>query len=188
MTTRNLLLFLILTIVAIVSWLAASQRDARNATPDRRTPVQSGYYILDAQIYGSDDNGVRMYTLNAGQALQGSRGDPIELEQVEIAYQGEGEGNGDWKISASNATLDEATSMLVLKGDVVATRTAAEDNNAVRLTTERLDYNPQTQVVETDASVRFDVGMGRLNATGMRASLTDNTIELRSNIRGQFTP
>ena len=187
MTTRNLLMLLILAAVAVVSWLAGAQRRDGDAASTEPPPVQRGYYILEARIFGSNDDGERMYELNARQALQSARGEPIELEQVQVAYAGD-DGDGDWRISAVNATLDEATSQLVLFGDVVATRLAEQPGDEVRLSTERLSYDPRAQVVETDDRVRFELGAGSLVATGMRASLSDNKIELRSNISGQFTP
>lgn len=187
MTTRNLLMLLTLAAVAVISWLAGAQRRAGDGNSIAPAPVQRGYYILEARIFGSDDNGEPMYELNARRALQSARGEPIELEQVQVAYAGDND-SGSWRISAINATLDESTSQLVLSGDVVATRLAAQPGDEVRLSTERLAYDPRGQVVETDERVRFELGAGSLVATGMRASLADNTIELRSNISGQFTP
>mgnify|MGYP001796933082 CR=1 FL=1 len=126
MTVRNALLLVILTAIAVIAWYAGIDDTNDVADGDTPPPIQSGYYVLDAVIYGgrSDTRGV--FEITAAQAQQSMRGEPILL-------------------------------------------TASD-------------------VVMTDANVEFLIGRSRLEALGMRATLSEDTINLRSNVRGQYTP
>ena len=52
----------------------------------------------------------------------------------------------------------------------------------------RLDIDPNTYKAETDERVQVRVGARSLTATDMLASLNDDKIELKSNVRGKIAP
>ena len=51
-----------------------------------------------------------------------------------------------------------------------------------------LELSPERYVAETDERVQIRIGARSLTATGMLASLNDNTVELKSNVRGKIAP
>lgn len=185
MNTRGWIALLILAGIAVASWLLRGDRDDAAEAVLSNTPVTRGYYMLDAHIFGTDGDGELLYELEAERALQDSSRDPIELSGIRVDYAG---GDGRWQIEAATATLDYGSSRLALAGNVVARRSADGDIGAVNVYTETLDFDPAARTVETDTTVRFEIGEGTLIATGMLAQLDIDRIELRSNIRGQFTP
>lgn len=186
MTVRNALLLVILTAIAVIAWYAGIDDTNDVADGDTPPPIQSGYYVLDAVIYGgrSDTRGV--FEITAAQAQQSMRGEPILLTDIEIRYATEDEQR--WHIEARTAALEEATQKLEMAGNVVATRMPADGGVTFSMKTEALAFDPTSDVVMTDANVEFLIGRSRLEALGMRATLSEDTINLRSNVRGQYTP
>jgi lipopolysaccharide export system protein LptC len=47
---------------------------------------------------------------------------------------------------------------------------------------------PEEFLAETDERVQIRIGPRSLTATGMLASLKDNQLKLKSNVRGKFAP
>lgn len=186
MNTRSILLLTALVLLAFFSWYLG--RDTIDLQlDDANTPrVTSGYYLLDANITATDSNGLLSYKISAEQATQSALGKPIELQVVQVDYGRDG--TASWRIKADQATLLEGNQQLELTGSVEAVWAGDGQSSSMRLTTDNLAFDAAQQIVETDAMVRFDVGLGQLVATGMRASLENDTVQLRSNIRGQFNP
>ncbi|MEM6809732.1 MAG: LPS export ABC transporter periplasmic protein LptC [Pseudomonadota bacterium] len=185
MNTRGWIALLALAATAMATWLLRGDRDTNDETPVANTPVERGYYMIDAHIFGTDDDGELLYELMAQRALQTASREPIELSGIRVDYAA---GNGRWQIEANSATLEFGGSQLALSGQVVARRDDDGTVGAVAVHTETLAFNPEARTVETDDTVRFEIGEGTLVATGMLALLDEDRIELRSNIRGQFTP
>lgn len=191
MNTRGLIVILALVSLALFSWYLRDRERAPAAAPQTVSRVDSGYYLLNARITASNEAGESAYRIVAGEATQAALDAPIEMRAVRVTY-GENEAS-QWLISADQATLEQTNTLLTLAGSVEATwsRRANDENGddaTLTLRTESLAFDADRNVVETDALVRFDVGMGRLTATGMRASLQNDVVEFRSNVRGQFTP
>jgi lipopolysaccharide export system protein LptC len=175
----------ILAAIAVVTWFVRGDRDDLGSGALAPTPVGRGYYMLNAHIFGTDESGELLYELAADRALQEASRDPIELSGIRVDYEG---GEGRWQIEAATATLQYGGERIALSGNVVARRRADDTVGPVTVRTETLAFDPVQRSVETEATVRFEIGEGSLVATGMRALLDEDRIELRSNIRGQFTP
>lgn len=186
MTTRGLVLTCILAVLAIASWYAGREAPVTERIGDNVPAVTSGYYLLDAVITGSNEAGQTTYRIEAGQATQAELGAPVTLQTVVVRYAGSGDSR--WLIEADNATLSRDNQSLQMSGGVNASWDDPNDNHRLRMQTETLRFDTASEIVATDSTVSFEMGMGRLVATGMSASLANNTVELRSNIRGQFVP
>ncbi|MEM7611253.1 MAG: LPS export ABC transporter periplasmic protein LptC [Pseudomonadota bacterium] len=186
MTTRQFMVMVLLGLAAALTFIASTNREEVADTDRVSTPIRSGYYMLDATIYGTDQSGEPLFVIEAAQAVQSGRGQPIQLSDIRIEYAQNRQ--NPWRIAARSGSLDESSNNLRLEGDVTATRSSDNPRDTVQLRTEVLSFDPLAEVVQTDALVSFRMGEGDLMATGMRASLGQNTVELRSNIRGQFTP
>ncbi|MEM9172128.1 MAG: LPS export ABC transporter periplasmic protein LptC [Pseudomonadota bacterium] len=186
MNARSLLLLIILMSLAIGSaWLVrpiAEDADDRERPP----PIRSGYYVLDAMIYSGNAGTRGAYEIRAREAQQSAAGEPILLQDIEVNYTGDA--TLAWDIQARTAALSEASGYLEMAGSVVATRRPGGDAQPLIVTTERLAFDPQTDLVSSDERVRFAIGTGILEGTGLRVHLSDDTLALQSNVRGEYAP
>jgi hypothetical protein len=62
------------------------------------------------------------------------------------------------------------------------------DDQDTEIRTQYLELHPERYVAETEERVQIRIGARSLTATGMLASLNENKVELKSNVRGKIAP
>ena len=185
MNPRNIVLIATLAVAAVGSWyLARTHRQADTGA----APVESthrGYYLKSARILGTGDDGSLLYEILADHAEQ-EAADRIEFRKVRIRYSKDAE--VPWTVHADTATLREGSPQIVLRGHVRAVSAPDESGQDTEIRTQYLEFDPERYVAETEERVQIRIGARSLTATGMLASLNDNRIELKSNVRGKIAP
>jgi lipopolysaccharide export system protein LptC len=185
MSPRTITLIVVLTAAAIGSWyLARSHRPAEEAARPY-DPTHQGYYLKSARILGTDEDGSLLYEIRAEHAQQQAR-DRIEFSGVRVEYSPTAD--VPWVVYADEATLREGSPRIALRGHVRAVGRTADGSQDTEIRTPYLEFDPERYVAETDERVQIRFGARSLTATGMLASLNDNTVELKSNVRGKIAP
>ncbi len=184
-STRNSALIAILTAGAIGSWYLA--RDDKIGEVDELPyeSVHRGYYLKTARILGTGESGNLLYEIEADRAEQQSD-QRIEFTGVRVRYSPDSD--VPWTVSADAATLSEDSPRITLRGHVRATSNSASADEETEIRTQYLELDPELFVAETDERVQIRIGARSLTATGMLASLKDDKIELKSNVRGKIAP
>ena len=185
MSPRHVVLLIVLSASALGSWYLA--RDNRPAEIDARPydPEHRGYYLKNARILGTDEDGSLLYEIEAVHAEQQAR-DRIEFTEVRILYSPDAD--VPWVVHADEATLREGNPRIELRGHVRAIGTGGNEDEDTEIRTQYLEFDPERFVAETDERVQIRIGARSLTATGMLASLNDNKVELKSNVRGKIAP
>ena len=185
MSPRTAFLIVVLAAAAIGSWyLARSQRPAdQDAVPYEST--HQGYYLKSARILGTDDDGSLLYEIEADYARQESK-DLVEFSGVRIRYSPDAD--IPWIVRADEATLREGNPRIALRGHVRAVGRSGNEDQDTEIRTQYLEFDPERYVAETEERVQIRIGARSLTATGMLASLNENTVELKSNVRGKIAP
>ncbi len=185
MTPRYAALVLALGAAAAGSWYLVQVNKSRDEQPRQTESTYRGYYLKSARILGTGENGEPLYQIEAERAEQ--RDDRrIEFSGVRIRYSPERE--IPWVVQADTATLREESPRIVLRGHVTATSTGDDERSETEIRTQYLELDPERFVAETEERVQIRVGARSLTATGMLASLQEDRIELKSNIRGKIAP
>ena len=153
-----------------------------------REPVDTahqGYYLKSARILGTDEDGSLLYEIDAAYARQETQ-DRVEFTDVRIRYSPDAD--IPWIVHADEATLREGSPRIALRGHVRAVGRSGDDAEDTEIRTQYLELDPERYVAETEERVQIRIGARSLTATGMLASLNDNTVELKSNVRGKIAP
>lgn len=183
---KNLLGITLLISIAILSWLW-SRRGAEEeprVAPARSGPL--GYYLSDAQILGTDENGRPLYRIWARSAEELPDERRLMLSDVTVEYQ---PGNDvPWILKAARAEAPINESYLDLSGDVELASGAQEGAGLTIIRTVQLRLVPESFMAETGAPVSVFIGDRRLDAIGMRADLKADHLALESDVHGQFRP
>ena len=185
MSPRSFVLFAVLIAAAIGSWYLSRPDRSDDAAPPPVDTLNRGYYLKSARILGTAENGDLLYEIEAERAEQQSD-KRIEFTDVHIRYSPDS--NIPWTVNADEATLREDNPRIILRGHVRATSVGNTDDEETEIRTQYLELDPDRFVAETDQRVQIRVGARSLTATGMLASLKDDRIELKSNIRGKIAP
>ena len=182
---RHFALLTALTAGALGSWYLARQGESGATGEAPYEPTHRGYYLKSARILGTGENGDLLYEIYADRAEQ-QIDKSIEFTDVRIRYSPQS--NVPWTVNADAATLSEGNPRITLRGHVRATsnRTMPDDETEIR--TQYLELDPERFLAETNERVQIRIGARSLTATGMLASLNDDRIELKSNVRGKIAP
>ncbi len=182
---RHAALLAVLTAGALGSWYLA--RPGKTSTPDALPyeDIHRGYYLKSARILGTGEGGGLLYEIEADRAEQ-QTDKSIEFSDVRIRYSPESD--IPWTVYADAATLSEGSPRITLRGHVRATSNGITSDEETEIRTQYLELDPERFVAETDQRVQIRIGARSLTATGMLASLNDDRIELKSNVRGKIAP
>lgn len=185
MSPRTITLLVVLIAAALASWyLARSNQPAEpeNVPYDK---AHQGYYLKSARILGTSEDGSLLYEIEAAYAQQETR-DRVEFKDVRIRYSPDS--TIPWVVNADEATLREGTPGISLRGFVKILNSGETRDKDIEIRTQYLEFDPDRFIAETEERVQIRFGTRSVTATGMLASLKDDRIELKSNVRGKIVP
>ena len=185
MSPRMMVLIGLLTAAAAGTWYLArdTSDDAVDLVP--HDAAHQGYYLKSARILGTADDGSLLYEIEAKHAEQ-EASDRIEFKEVRVRYSPTAD--VPWVVHADEATLQQGSPRIALRGHVRAVGSTGEQGQDTEIRTQYLELDPERFIAETDERVQVRIGARSLTATGMLASLNDNKVELKSNVRGKIAP
>jgi LPS export ABC transporter protein LptC len=185
MRPRTITLIVALSAAAFGSWYLARSNEPDNLDRRPSDPVHRGYYLKHARILGTGENGSLLYEIEAEHAEQGAD-QQIEFTGVRIRYSPDSD--VPWIVNADEATLRDDISTIVLRGHVQIVNRGKSKHNDTEIRTQYLELDLTEFIAETNERVQIRIGERSLTATGMLASLHDDKIELKSNVRGKIAP
>ena len=175
----------VLSLAAIGSWYLARNNSSSDADAFSYDPMHHGYYLKNARILGTGADGSLLYEIEAERAEQ-QEDKRIEFSKVRIRYSPASD--VPWIVNADNASLKSDNPMITLRGHVKISNSGTASNGDTEIRTQYLELNPERYIAETDKRVQIRFGSRSVTATGMLASLEDDRIELKANVRGKIAP
>ncbi len=175
----------VLTAAAAGTWYLARDTSDDAVDPVAHDTAHQGYYLKSARILGTADDGSLLYEIEAEHAEQ-EASDRIEFKDVRVRYSPATD--VPWVVHADEATLQQGSPRIALRGYVRAVGSTGDDGQETEIRTQYLELDPERFIAETDERVQIRFGSRSLTATGMLASLNDDRIELKSNVRGKIVP
>ncbi len=185
MSSRSIVLYVILAIAALGSWHLSRQKPGYDPAGIPVDSVHRGFYLKNARILGTATDGALLYELEADHAEQ--------VDEVSIAFTNvrlfySPDADVPWTVVADSATIRNDQRRVFLSGHVRAVSEARDDQPETEIRTQYLELEPDSFVAETNERVQVRIGERSLTATGMLASLDDDRLELKSNVSGKFLP
>lgn len=184
-SSRNFIVLSLLTAGALGSWYLSRPDKSGDVDEPAYESAHHGYYFKSARILGTGENGDLLYAIEADHAEQ-QKDKRIEFTEVRVRYSPDSD--IPWTVNADKATLQEGNPRITLRGHVRATSNSESATDETEIRTQYLELDPERFVAETDQRVQIRFGARSLTATGMLASLNDDKIELKSNVRGKIAP
>ena len=185
MNSRTVSIIVLLLFGVAGSWYLARSNSSPDIDPFPFDPTYRGYYLKNARILGTGEDGALLYEIEAQYAEQ--REDKrIEFSKVRIRYS---PARGvPWVVNANEATLHSGNPLITLRGHVQIINSGQANEGDTEIRTQFLRLNPELFIAETDTRVQIRFGARSVTATGMLASLDDDKIKLKANVRGKITP
>jgi LPS export ABC transporter protein LptC len=149
-----------------------------------KAAAQRGYYMNDATLTEMGKDGRPRVIVHAANIEQQLSDQSVRLSQLELDYQTKESGN--WHVTAREGDMPADRKSIQLAGDVAIT--GVESRGEALIRTERLSYDIDDAIVQTEEPVSVRFGPHLLKARGLRAELNAGTLKLESDVNGHFVP
>ncbi len=176
---------LLLLVAAVASGLLVLRSDGDAPNKPRAPTLGIGYYMKNAELVVTGDSGRALYRLQTEHATQIAENGVIELEPVRVSYDPLQE--APWDLLASKGHILPDGNIIRLTGDVIA-MTRGDIRPSIRIGTEFLELDTDTYIASTDKDVAIDYTNNKVFATGLRAYLKEDRLQLISNVNGVYLP
>ena len=178
--SRSLLLYLVLAVAALLTWMLArdSERNTGGSAGSPARPPQ-GYYLTNAVLSASNDDGVTEFRVDAGRVEHESNGSDLRLEEVRVEYSG----NSDvaWQLNAARGTMTPDRERLKLLSMRLRAQTNTQgdgESQSFVFESSELDLDLRSRTASTEQTVRLRKDQCESNARGLNVDLNSDTFEL----------
>jgi len=162
-------------------------------TPEQvETKVFPHTYVTDVEVRQYDKDGAIRYQMNTPlirrfQVGEHASDKDYSLFETPVFKLVNNPQTPGWLVTSKEGRLDSNDVWFTLTQEVVA-RQASEKQGETIITTNDLRLNTQEQFAETGKAVTMRAAKSRITATGMRADMKREHIELLSNVKGTYEP
>jgi LPS export ABC transporter protein LptC len=146
--------------------------------------AQRGYYMNDATLTEMGKDGRPRVIVHAVNIEQQLSDQSVRMSQLELDYHTKESGN--WHVTAREGAMPADRKSIQLSGDVAIT--GVESRGEALIRTERLSYDIDDAIVQTEDPVSVRFGPHLLKARGLHAELNAGTLKLESDVNGHFAP
>jgi len=181
--SRNLLIFLALAGCALLSTLLARDPVVPPTREARTEPERQGFYMLDAELLGTNDEGHIFYRVFADRFGRESDDEDFGLTGVRVKYAPDSDIH--WELTATSGRMPEDRSYLDVS-DVLLVIRSERQSDDVAIETGALHLDAERQIASTDEPVIFRKGRSETMAAGLRVDLEAKTYELEPKVTMHF--
>jgi lipopolysaccharide export system protein LptC len=183
--TKGILYLGVLTALAILSrWFLVNVESSLRGTAvlDSEAPL---LYIDDFVATRMNSQGIREYTLTAPHLIElsGQRGTQVQSPKIEFFKNGQAP---EWLIRAERGWISPSKDVIRLEDAVTMFRPPTSGKQPVVINTRDVLIRPADGYAETAAAARAETPGGVVTATGLKAYLHEERMELLSAVRGYY--
>lgn len=175
-------------LAAIVIGYGAFVDSGGTPTASHELPEQPGYYLKDAVILRTREDGspgIELIARRIQQRLsQPERGEAITMESVRVNYFGTED--WQWALTADTGLVPPNSRVVQLEGNVEL-RSLAGNSNAFLRTDELSIDTEKNLAYSTRSPVRMRFGQHSMTVKSLRADLTSEKLRLET-VNGRFDP
>ena len=155
-------------------------RSRAPAAPEAAAEVRSDFILRDFEVVSLDGEGRESFSLRAPELQQtpGAR----TLELVTPLFLTPDKDGNRWEVRSKTGWVNEKSTLVKLRGDVVADSPSASSGRPTVVRTEQLDIYPNDNRATSEALVTITTPGTTMRGTGMEADLASKRIQLLSKV------
>lgn len=183
---------LIVLVVALVAFWDKSPQDLLGDSREKSSNFPHAYMTdIEMREYGTDGKLRNILTTDAAEHYQVNPNQPgtedYTLIQKPYLIFSSSATNAPWIITAEQGRIDQNGQRVTLITAVNASQQSPEQG-LIELLTSELHIKTSEQYAETDKAVKMRAQQGHLDTVGLKAFLSEDRIELLSQVRGTYEP
>ena len=175
----------LLLVAAVASGMLLLRNTAESPTKPSAARLGIGYYMTDAELTVTGEDGQTRYRVLTENATQDPDAGSISLDKVFVEY--DPLSAVPWELRADSGHIPPDRNTIELQGDVIA-QTRDDEDVPITIRTDFLELNTDTYIARTTHKVAVDYSQNRVFATGMRAFLKEDRLQLLADVNGKFDP
>ena len=173
---------LLLLLVLTSGWFLFRQESSLQLEAASATGPDA--FVKDMDLKVMNEQGQLAYRVKALLMSHYPNDERFTLEQPDIKIL---QDNGDiWRIKSEHGEATEAADIIWLLGAVDIKRLPTETSSQLHIVTTDLLVKPDDEVAETENEATITSDEFLINAVGMKADFSKDTLELRSRVRGHY--
>lgn len=174
----------VLILLSVVTLVAVLWRNIDRVDPQQLVEaLPDGVELaLDDLHYTHNEDGQRLWTLDAENAEYLKEGQRVLLQQVKLHYY-RNNSFGEVELTADRGVFDQTVNSLDVEGNVIVTAARGE-----QLFTERLHYDDKARLLTTEEPVRMLSEQMELSGRGMIVDLDQGRMQVLHDVRSVLRP
>ena len=161
-----------------MTWVLALERTAPGDRSASIEPAPPGWYLVDAIMSGTDEDGRIYYRIIADRVVQRAEGDNLELENMSVEFTADTEVR--WAITAARGIAPASRDFLHLLEDVRLVRSPEANEDATVVEMQELQLYTDEFRATSDGVIAMRSGAMDFTATGLSIDLKNDDWELKS--------
>jgi LPS export ABC transporter protein LptC len=186
MIYRLLPVLALLALIIGVVVLSGPQREPAAAAAIAEAVRDPGYAARNARLIQTGPDGEPLYTLDAAQIRQEPNEGRVDMLQVQLGFR-DAAGN-NWTARGAHGAMGQDTGLIELDGAVHVTGIVPGTQDSTDISSERLSFDTNAQLVTTHDPVQIIMSGRLLEAQGLVANLKERRVQLESAVHGSFLP
>jgi lipopolysaccharide export system protein LptC len=185
MDLQNWTRLLLLTFAAAASIMLVLRNSNEPSEKPSTARLGIGYYMTDAELIVTGEDGQTRYRVRTENATQNPDAGSISLDKVFVEY--DPLSAVPWELRADSGHIPPDRNTIELRGNVIA-QTRDDEDAPITIRTDFLELDTETYIAHTEHKVAIDYSLNRVFATGMRAFLKEDRLQLLADVNGKFEP
>jgi lipopolysaccharide export system protein LptC len=184
----------LVVVVLVIVFAAMKYTSSEDATPTLQAAAEKFpyTYLTEVEVRHYDHTGQLQYQMNSPlirsfQIEAAASAKDYSLFETPVFILVNDPKKPGWLVTAQAGRLDNNNEWFSLLQEVVARQTS-EKQGEITITTSDLRLNTREQFAETSKAVIMRTAKSQINATGMRADIKRDYVQLLSNVKGTYEP
>jgi len=183
---RTFLLLVLISLAATLS-IQLTKKISEQALPDSaKLQGEIDYSIENFNLTLMDKTGKMQYHLNADSMLHFKESDQTQLKKPNVELFRTADEH--WQIKANGGNVSARGHQVLLNGNVVIKGTSGKQKEPLLITTESLKISPKNNTISTQDEIKLSGNGITIQAKGMLADMSNETIQLLARVRGSYAP
>lgn len=185
MSTSRWPTLVLLLVAAVASGVLVMRSGGEDPEAEPKPAFGVGYYMHDVELVRTDTTGQILYRVKTESATQIVDDGIVELDVVQVSY--EPPDRVAWDLSADKGQILPDRNIIQLTGDVIV-RSREDIQTQITISSEYMELDMEAHTANTDTDVTVDYTNNTIFATGLRANLKKEKLQLISDVNGHFIP